>query len=167
MQIGDLLTYLPDNMLARGDKVLMGASVEGRMPLLDHRIIERVTNVPASSRAGLRTPKAILQSAVSDLVPGELLRRPKRGFPVPVERFLIDDDSLIQLVASDRALDRNFLDQNAVRRLVTGSAKEIVDRDLKLFTLASLELWIRMNLDTVRTAPPEALEEVVPSAVRA
>src|SRR5919202_679910 len=73
------------------------ASLEGRMPLLDYRIVERVANVPNSARAGLRSAKAILREAVRDLVPEEVLRQPKRGFPVPIARFLAEDSSLREL----------------------------------------------------------------------
>src|SRR5439155_18852773 len=64
MLIGDLLTYLPDNMLLRGDKVLMAASVEGRTPLLDLRLVERLALSSARERAALTTGKRILRQAV-------------------------------------------------------------------------------------------------------
>ena len=154
MLIGDLLTYLPDNMLIRGDKVLMAASVEGRMPLLDHRVIERVTNAPASSRASLRAPKGVLREAVGDLVPPEVLRGPKRGFPVPVARFLFADPqrSLQRLVLSERALSRGIYDARELRALADDGAAT-VDREYKLFTVAALELFLRTNVDELRLAP--------------
>ena len=163
MLVGDLLTYLPDNMLLRGDKVLMAASVEGRMPLLDHRIVQRVANVPASARAGLRTPKAVLQQAVRDLVPDEILRRPKRGFPVPAASFLVDDprEVLPRLLLSDRCLERGLFEPAEVRALVAGDVPYATNRELKLFTAASLELWLRANVDEVTLRPPESLDELL------
>ena len=80
MLIGDLLTYLPDNMLARGDKVLMAASVEGRTPLLDLRLVERLALSSARERAGLTTGKRILRQAIRDLLPAEVMDGRKRGF---------------------------------------------------------------------------------------
>jgi len=160
MLVGDLLTYLPDNMLLRGDKVLMAASVEGRMPLVDYEIVERVARIPVEARAGLRSAKAVLRKAVADLVPGEILRHPKRGFPVPVARFLTEDRShaLERLVLSERCLARGIFDPDALRGLVReGSASE---RALQVFTLASLELWLRVNVDQVRLEPPSSLEEL-------
>jgi asparagine synthase (glutamine-hydrolysing) len=164
MLVGDLLTYLPDNMLLRSDKVLMGASVEGRMPLLDRAIIERVTNVPASARAGLRAPKAALQEAVRDVVPREILARPKRGFPVPVGRFLFEDSerSLERIVLSDACRERGLFDPNALGALVAGELPYRSERELKLFTVAMLELWIRANVDEIRLEPPESFEDLVP-----
>jgi asparagine synthase (glutamine-hydrolysing) len=167
MLLGDFLTWLPDNMLLRSDKVLMAASVEGRMPLLDRDLIERVANVPASARAGIRSPKAIFRRAVEDLLPPELMRGPKRGFPVPVARFLAEDPnrSLQRLILSDRALDRGLFVPEEVKALVDGQAS---DRELKLFTLASLELYLRANVDAVNQEPPEPpaeLARTVESAV--
>ena len=76
MLAGDLKTYLPHNMLLRGDKILMASSVEGRMPLLDRRVVERVSAAPSSVRAGLRSGKAILRDSVRDLVPESVLHGP-------------------------------------------------------------------------------------------
>jgi asparagine synthase (glutamine-hydrolysing) len=162
MLVGDLLTYLPDNMLLRSDKVLMAASVEGRMPLLDRDIVDRLSNVPASQRASLRAPKAILRAAVADLVPRAVLQQPKRGFPVPVARFLLDDAnrSLERVVGSDQCLSRGLYEPQALRDLVEGVGPGRLDRELKLFTVASLELWLRTNVDELRLAPPRS-EEVL------
>jgi asparagine synthase (glutamine-hydrolysing) len=163
MLLGDFLTYLPDNMLLRGDKVLMAASLEGRMPLLDHRIIERVSNVPGSARAGLLSAKAVLRKAIEDVVPREILRQPKRGFPVPVARVLLDDPqrSLERLLLSQRTLDRGLYDADELRGLVAGSNGYGSDRELKLFTTAALELWLRTNVDGLRLGPPETLDELL------
>jgi asparagine synthase (glutamine-hydrolysing) len=150
MLLADFLTYLPDNMLLRSDKVLMGASLEGRMPLLDRHIVERVANAPSSSRSGLRSGKALLRNAVRDLLPPELLRQPKRGFPVPVASFLRSDSgrSLQRIILSERALDRGLVRPEALPAVVDAGD------DLKLFTLAALELWLRANVDDVLGGPP-------------
>jgi asparagine synthase (glutamine-hydrolysing) len=159
--LGDLLTYLPDNMLTRADKVLMGASVEGRMPLVDYRIVERAVNLPISDRAGLRSSKAILRRAVADLVPQEVLRQPKRGFPVPVTRFVLDDPdrSLQQMLLSERTLSRGLYRPEAIRALVKGDSPG-PDHELKLFTLGALELWLRVNVDRVTLEAPWTFDQV-------
>jgi asparagine synthase (glutamine-hydrolysing) len=166
MLVGDFLTYLPDNMLLRGDKVLMAASLEGRMPLLDHRVIERVSNAPGSTRAGLLNAKAVLRKAVEGVVPPEILRQPKRGFPVPVAQALLDDPgrSLERLLLSDRALDRGLYDRGELHALVAGEHGYRAERELKLFTAAALELWLRTNVDELRLRPPETVEEILEAA---
>jgi asparagine synthase (glutamine-hydrolysing) len=155
MLIGDLLTYLPDNMLLRSDKVLMGASVEGRTPLLDLRLVERVALLQARDRASLRGGKRLFRQSVADLVPDEVMGGRKRGFPVPVAGFLFGGgDALERLLLSDRALDRGLIRPDAVRALLSANGDHVAERDLKLFTLAALELWLRTNVDEIRDAPP-------------
>lgn len=163
MLLADLLTYLPDNMLLRADKVLMAASVEGRMPLIDHSIVERVAKVPVSARAGLRTPKGVLRRAIADLVPASVLRRPKRGFPVPVATLLTEGPGsfLPTLVLSDRCLDRGLFEPSAIRSLVAGEEGWGREHALKLYTIASLELFLRVNLDAIRLRPPETVAELL------
>jgi asparagine synthase (glutamine-hydrolysing) len=162
MLVGDFLTYLPDNMLLRTDKVLMAASLEGRVPLLDRALVERVSRVPADERFGWRTGKTLFRAAVEDLLPPELLGAPKRGFPVPVARLLTGDDSrlLERLLLSERSLDRGLLRPDAVRALVHGDTV-VSERELKLFTLATLELWFRASVDRVTPEPPATLSDLL------
>jgi asparagine synthase (glutamine-hydrolysing) len=157
MLIGDLLTYLPDNMLLRSDKVLMSASLEGRMPLLDYRIVERATSTPAAERSSIRTPKKLLRRATSDLVPREIATAPKRGFTVPVAAFLLSDEErpLQSLILSERALDRGIFDVEGLKRVASGRSQG-PDHELKVFTLGALELWLRTNVDAVATEPPQS-----------
>jgi asparagine synthase (glutamine-hydrolysing) len=163
MLVGDLLTYLPDNMLLRGDKVLMAASLEGRMPLLDAALVERIVGMPPSARAGLRTAKSVLRRAVADLVPTEILRGSKRGFPVPVARFLLGQagGALTSLLVSERALDRGLFERSEIEALLATNGRPALDRELKLFTLLALELWLRANVDEVRLRPPAALHDLL------
>jgi asparagine synthase (glutamine-hydrolysing) len=163
MLLGDFHTYLPDNMLLRTDRVLMGASLEGRVPLLDREVVERVSATSARERMSLREGKTLLRRAVADLIPPELRSAPKRGFPVPVARMLNEGSggALSRLLLSERALSRGLLRHDAVRGLVESSPDAVVERDLKLFTLISLELWLRANVDQVTIAPPASLEELL------
>jgi asparagine synthase (glutamine-hydrolysing) len=162
MLVGDFLTYLPDNMLLRSDKVLMAASVEGRTPLLDRRVVERVSDVPAKHRVGLRTRKALFREAVRDLVPPEILHGVKRGFTVPTARFLLEgkDTSLRSLLLSSRFAERGLFDPGQVAALARSDVGHS-NHELKLFTLASLELWLRTNVDELRETPPPSLEELL------
>jgi asparagine synthase (glutamine-hydrolysing) len=161
MLVGDLKTYLPDNMLLRGDKVLMASSVEGRMPLLDYRVVERVSAAPLSARAGLRSGKTILRDAVRGLVPESVLLGPRHGFPVPVARLLANKDRLLhRLLLDERALNRGLLEGRAVARLLNPDAG-VPDRELKLFTLVSFELWVRTNVDEVCQSPSRGWAELI------
>ena len=165
MLLGDLLTYLPDNMLLRSDKVLMAGSLEGRMPLLDVALVERATSAPAGSRASLLQSKRILREATATIVPSVLRGGPKRGFNVPVDRFLVgeDGDLLRRLLLSDRTLSRGIFCPDGLRKAVLGSPQERLGSNV-LFVLASFELWTRANVDRVTVRPPgidELFEEEV------
>jgi asparagine synthase (glutamine-hydrolysing) len=163
MMLGDVVSYLPDNLLARADKVMMAASIEGRMPFLDKALVEAVHRVPAGRRAGLRTSKKILREAVVDLVPPSTLAQPKRGFPVPVSRLLVDDARRLpeRLLLSERSLERGIFAADSLRRFVLDESDSGAAKDLKLFTLCAFELWQRVNIDELRLAPPESLDEVL------
>ncbi|HZU21022.1 MAG TPA: asparagine synthase (glutamine-hydrolyzing) [Gaiellaceae bacterium] len=163
MLVGDLQSYLPDNMLLRGDRVLMAGSIEGRMPLLDYRVIERVCRAPVSQRASWLRSKKVLRQALADVIPDEIQRGPKRGFPVPVARFLLEGRARLadRLVLSERALDRGLFDRGALTSLVDQARASRFDSQLRLFTLASLELWLRTNVDELTTRPPDGLEQVL------
>jgi len=154
MLLGDLFTYLPDNMLVRSDKVLMAASVEGRMPLLDLDVVARASRSAAGDRASLRGSKRTLRAAIEKIVPAEILRQPKRGFPVPMERFLVEDAraDLVGMLLSERARSRGIFRPEKMETLVRGENGAVGTREL--FVLASLELWLRTNVDTVTTSPP-------------
>lgn len=166
MLLGDLLTYLPDNMLLRGDKVTMAASLEARMPLLDRNLVETVCRAPISQRASWRTPKRLLRKALADVIPATATRGPKRGFPVPIARFIVGGpDSLIDdLLLSDRFNDRQLFRPNAVRHLVESARASEPASEMKVFTLASLELWLRTNVDVVSVEPPASIGEALTSA---
>jgi asparagine synthase (glutamine-hydrolysing) len=157
MLLADLVTYLPDNMLLRSDKVLMAGSLEGRMPLMDVQLVERATAASAGSRSALRSGKRILREAVEDLTPSELLDGPKRGFPVPIERFLVDDarDVVDGLLRSERFLSRGIFDPDRVRAAVARDSEHPLP-DRALFVLASFELWARANVDDVSVRPKPA-----------
>jgi asparagine synthase (glutamine-hydrolysing) len=155
MLLGDLFTYLPDNMLLRSDKVLMGGSLEGRMPLLDAELVRRVSAAPARARSSLLRGKRVLREAVETIVPAPLLGGPKRGFPVPVAEFLAEDGKRLseQLLLSERCADRGIFQPDAIRAALTGSDGFRIP-SAGLFALASFELWARVNVDDLSIEPP-------------
>jgi len=161
MLLGDLFTYLPDNMLLRSDKVLMGGSVEGRMPLLDAELVQRVSSAPAGSRSSLLRGKRVLREAVQNIVPAPLQGGTKRGFPVPVAEFLAEDGRRLteHLLLSERCADRGIFEPDAIRAALTGPGGSRIP-SAGLFALASFELWARVNVDDVSVEPP-SLETVL------
>ena len=126
----------------------MAASIESRVPFLDHPLVEFVAGLP--DRAKLRgvTTKWMLRQAMRDRLPAAILSRKKLGFPVPVGtwlrgewRFLLDE-----FVLSERVTRRGIFERAALRRLVEGHARG-ENHSERLWALITFELWSRIFLD--------------------
>jgi asparagine synthase (glutamine-hydrolysing) len=150
----DTKTWLPDDLLIKADKMAMANSVELRMPLLDHKILEFAASLPQNYKVRGFTTKYIAKKTLSGLVPREILHRKKTGFPVPYERWLRQDlrDWVRDLLLDTKTTARGYFQRNAVERMLSediasgGYSKEIFD-------LTVLELWHRQFLDR---AQPQA-----------
>jgi asparagine synthase (glutamine-hydrolysing) len=105
MQYLDLKTYLNDDILTKVDRASMATSLEARVPLLDHELIETVYALPPEVRNRDGQQKYLFRKAVSSLLPAEILNRGKRGFSVPLYEWLKEPDRK-QL---EPILDNNFM----------------------------------------------------------
>lgn len=151
----DTKTWLPDDLLVKADKMTMANSVELRVPLLDHRILEFAASLPDNFKIRRFTTKYIAKRALSRYVPKEILSRKKVGFPVPYASWLRSELSswLRDILLDNRTLARGYFDKSGIERLLLGH-QQGRDCSKEVFSLAVLELWHRQFLDGARTWPP-------------
>jgi asparagine synthase (glutamine-hydrolysing) len=145
MLYADLKVWLPDNLLLRGDQMTMTASIEERVPFLDHKLVELAARVPTPLLTrGFRT-KVLLKQALRPYLPPETLRRRKVGFAVPVgEWFRKSLKSLVaDLVLSPEARARGYFNAANTQRFLGEHFDGVRDRQKQLWALVNFELWCR------------------------
>ncbi len=142
----DLKTLLP-SLLQVEDRVSMAASIESRVPLLDHRIIDLVTTMPPSIKFNEGQTKYIFKKSLRNKVPAEIMnRKDKMGFPVPLKEWMRDHKfrSFVQdTMGSQRAKQRGIFKPETVSRLL----EEDVNFGRPLWGMLSLEVWYQTFMD--------------------
>jgi len=144
----DSKTWLPDDLLIKADKITMANSLELRVPLLDHKVLEFAAALPQHYKVQGITTKRILKEAFEGRVPQEILDRKKTGFPVPVETWLKQDlKGYVQDILMDRrTIERGYFERGAIEGLLKDSAASGSNTH-ELFSLVTLELWHRQFLE--------------------
>jgi len=144
----DTATYLHE-LLMKQDQMSMAASIESRVPFLDHPLVEWVTGLPASLKLRGLTTKVVLREAMRDKLPPEILSRKKLGFPVPVGAWLRTSHRHIveEFIVSERALSRGLFAPQAIRALVAEHMAGTAKHDERLWALLNFEIWQRLWLD--------------------
>ena len=158
----DTKIWLPDNLLMKGDKMSMAASLESRMPLLDYKLIEYAASIPSAMKVKLFQAKYLLKRAYADFLPRPILTRKKMGFNVPNGIWFREGQRHIitQLLLSERTHSRGFLNHECVATLLRDHLEGRTQYPNQLFILASLELWFRVFIDKPElTYPQTSLEE--------
>jgi asparagine synthase (glutamine-hydrolysing) len=148
MSHADLQTYLVE-LLMKQDQMSMAASIESRVPFLDHEFAERVVSLPSRLKVRGLTTKAVLREALKDLVPREILHRPKMGFPVPVGRWLRGPFQSVveEFILGPRACARGYFRPEMLRRLAEEHRSGIREHGDRLWLLINLEMWQRIFLE--------------------
>jgi asparagine synthase (glutamine-hydrolysing) len=144
----DTKTWLPDDLLIKADKMTMANSLELRVPLLDHRLLEFAASLPAHYKLNGFTLKYIWKKALSKRVPDKILKRRKAGFPVPYEFWMRNNfKGQIRDILTDRkTIERGYFQRTAVEKLINANS-DFGTYSKEVFSLVALELWHRMFLD--------------------
>jgi asparagine synthase (glutamine-hydrolysing) len=145
----DVKTWLSDVYMEKTDKATMACSLESRLPLLDHRLVELSFQIPSRFKIRGWSLKRILKRAVAPLVPPEVLRRPKHGFTVPIDPWFRGDlkSFAYEVLLDERTRQRGFFNTSVVERLWKEHVSGRNVWDAHLWLLVNLELWARMYLD--------------------
>ena len=145
MLYADLKIWLPDNLLLRGDQMTMAASIEERVPFLDHKLVELAAGVPDRLLIRGFKSKAFFRYMLEGELPPEILCRRKVGFAVPVGPWFRGalKPMVGDLVLSSRALSRGYFNKANVERFANEHIKGLRDRRKELWALLNFELWQR------------------------
>jgi asparagine synthase (glutamine-hydrolysing) len=145
----DAQTQLPDDLLLLTDKMSMATSLECRVPLLDHELVELAASMPQEIKVRGGRLKHAMKQAVSDLLPPEVLERKKRGFGTPMGAWLKGELApLLHELLSEASIEaRGLFHPAPVRELIAQHEANRVDGTDRLLALMNLEIWARLFLD--------------------
>jgi asparagine synthase (glutamine-hydrolysing) len=154
----DSKTYLPADILTKVDRMSMAVSLEARVPLLDHRLIEFVTRIPAALKLKGLTTKHIFKQAVRGLIPDELLDRPKQGFGVPIPQWINSElrGRIRETLTEKQTEQRGYFDPGYVNLMLDEHEKHRRDHSAQLWSLFMFELWHRTFADGATLQRPTA-----------
>lgn len=150
----DIKTYLVE-LLMKQDNMSMAASIESRVPFLDHPLVEFATNIPQKLQVGGLAGKHILKKGMEDLLPHSILYRPKLGFPTPWSRWLAGPqfNGIRDLLLEPRSMERGYFKRAAVERLFEEHRAGYRDNYDRIWRLLNLELWHRACLEKEEHQP--------------
>ena len=145
----DAQTQLPDDLLLLTDKMSMAVSLECRVPLLDHQLVEMAASMPAAVKVKGGRLKHLMKEALSELLPSDILDRQKRGFGTPMGAWLKADLApvLDRLLSPEVVASRGLFRAGVVTRLVQDHRANRFDGTDILLALMNLEIWSRVYLD--------------------
>lgn len=163
LQERDLTGYLPLDILTKVDRMSMAHSLEARVPLLDHKLVEFAATIPPELRLNKRSTKYIFKEALRGILPDSIIDRRKQGFAVPLETWFRGQlDSFVRdLLLCETSRGRQLFNADYIEQILRlhGSGRWM---PFELWTLISFELWCRKFLDEPAAArdlpaPPDAL----------
>lgn len=144
----DTKTWLPDDLLIKADKMTMANSIELRVPLLDHKVLEFAASLPSHMKLNGFSTKYILKKALADKIPREIRERKKAGFPVPYNSWLRNElrDTVRDVLTDSKTTSRGYFQKDAIEKLLVADANG-KNRSKEIFSLLTLELWQRAFLE--------------------
>jgi len=145
----DQKTYLPDAMLTKVDRASMSVSLEVRVPLLDHRVVEYTSSLPDSLKYRNGTGKYLLKKLLARYVPTELFERPKMGFGVPIGRWFRHElkDLMLDYLSPGHLKREGLFDQKFIEKKIREHLSGQVNHQYRLWSILMWEMWKEYWLD--------------------
>lgn len=127
----------------------MAASIESRVPFLDHVLVEWAMSIPASAQIRGTSGKWILKKAMEDLLPHSIIHRKKLGFPTPWSTWLNGArfEEIERLLLEPRTIERGFFNEAAIRAILREHRSHYHDHNDRIWRLLNLELWHRVCIE--------------------
>jgi asparagine synthase (glutamine-hydrolysing) len=139
----DVKTYLPNDILTKVDRMSMRVSLEARVPLLDHKLVELAARIPASLKIRDGVAKHILKRIIAPYLPKEVLEKRKHGFSIPLETWLRTELKTDVLDTLRGGNQHRLFDRAAVERITDAFFRGDDSRNHQVWTLYAFELWYR------------------------
>ena len=149
MSYVDLKTWLPDDLLIKADKMTMACSLELRVPMLDHHLLEFATALPDHLRRNGGQGKYLLKKLMERYLPREIIYRKKQGFPVPIAIWFRGPlyERVCEILLDSRTLSRGYFEPDYIRHVIQRHRAGAEDLSRRIFSLIALELWHRKYVD--------------------
>ena len=147
MQLLDFNTYLVDDILTKVDRASMANSLEVRVPILDHKVVELAAKIPVNLKINKLGQKLIFKNAFKDLLPDEIINHKKQGFSVPVSSWFRNDlkEYLSDTLLPSEAKINNYLCKDEISMIIINHNKGKRDYSSKIWSLLFLEEWLKQN----------------------
>jgi asparagine synthase (glutamine-hydrolysing) len=148
-QYVDIKTYLVDDILCKVDRMTMAASLEARVPLLDHRVVEFALRLPRKLKMGHGQTKVLLRRAMEGRLPSAVLEKPKQGFSIPMKHWLRGPlrPMMGELLSTSRVRQRGYFEPETITNWMEEHVQGRANHSHRLWALMVFELWHRKVLD--------------------
>jgi asparagine synthase (glutamine-hydrolysing) len=139
----DTKLWLPDDLLARGDKTSMAVSLEARVPLLDHKLVEFAASLPPHLKLHGLTRKYLLKKVSRTLLPDQIIDRKKQGFPIPISVWMRKEVSAFvrDILSPETIRRRGLFEYSHISKLLDEHESGFADHGALLWALINVELW--------------------------
>lgn len=147
MQYVDMNTWLPGDILLKGDRMSMGASIELRVPFLDKEVFELSSKLTLNQKVTKNQSKVLLREAFKDIIPKHVVEKKKLGFPTPIRVWLKKDlGKVVRRTILDSSIDE-FINKDYAIKLLDEHISDKKDNSRKIWTIFMFSLWYKIFIE--------------------